>query len=331
VGAARAITVIGCHAGGEVGNVVVAGVDPPPGSSVREQMEALRTDDRLRRFLLREPRGSVATHANLIVPATRADCAFGYVIMEPTEYPLMSGSNTMCVATVILETGMAELHEPETVLRLEAPAGVVEARCACRDGRVESVELTNVPSYATHLDASLEVEGLGTLSVDVAFGGMWYAIADAAVLGFELVPDEARDLCIAGEAVRLAAREQLSGDVSIVQLAEPWQGVGAVSRNAVVIAPGRLDRSATGTGLSARMATLHARGLMRVGESMTHASVIGSTFDGRIVSEAEEGIVPAIRGSAFITGRSELYVDERDPYPEGYLLNDTWPGDDVQH
>jgi trans-L-3-hydroxyproline dehydratase len=193
------------------------------------------------------------------------------------------------------------------------------------------VELTNVPSYATHLDASLEVEGLGTLSVDVAFGGMWYAIADAAALGFELVPDEARDLCIAGEAVRLAAREQLSGDVSIVQLAEPWRGVGAVSRNAVVIAPGRLDRSATGTGLSARMATLHARGLMRVGESMTHASVIGSTFDGRIVSEAEEGIVPAIRGSAFITGRSELYVDERDPYPEGYLLNDTWPGDDVQH
>jgi proline racemase len=331
VGAARTITVIGCHAGGEVGNVVVAGVDPPPGSSVREQMEALRTDDRLRLFLLREPRGSVATHANLIVPATRADCAFGYVIMEPTEYPLMSGSNTICVATVLLETGMAELHEPETVLRLEAPAGVVEARCACRAGRVESVELTNVPSYATHLDASLEVEGLGTLSVDVAFGGMWYAIADAAALRFELVPDEARDLCIAGEAVRLAAREQLSGDVSIVQIAGPWRGVGAVSRNAVVIAPGRLDRSATGTGLSARMATLHARGLMRVGESMTHASVIGSTFDGRIVAEAGEGIVPAIRGSAFITGRSELYVDERDPYPEGYLLNDTWPGDDVQH
>ena len=313
-----------------MGNVVVAGVDPPPGSSVREQMEALRADDRLRRFLLREPRGSVATHANLIVPATRADCAFGYVIMEPTEYPLMSGSNTICVATVLLETGMAELREPETVLRLEAPAGVVEVRCACRDGRVENVELTNVPSYATHLDASLEVETLGTLIVDVAFGGMWYAIADAAALGFELVPDEARDLCAAGEAIRLAAREQLSRDVSIVQIAEPWQGVGAVSRNAVVIAPGRLDRSATGTGLSARMATLHARGLMGVGDTMTHASVIGSTFEGRIVAEADQGIVPAIRGSAYITGRSELYVDERDPYPEGYLLNDTWPGDDVQ-
>jgi len=331
VGAARSITVVGCHAGGEVGNVVVAGVDAPAGATVREQMETLRADDRLRRFLLREPRGSVATHANLIVPSARADCDYGYVIMEPTEYPLMSGSNTICVATVLLETGMVELHEPETILRLEAPAGVVEARCACRNGRVESVELTNVTSYATHLDAVLDVDGFGSLTVDVAFGGMWYAIADASALGFELVPLEARDLCAAGEAIRVAARERLSGDVSIVQLAGPWQGVGAVSRNAVVVAPGRLDRSATGTGLSARMATLHARGMMRVGDAMTHASVIGSTFDGRIVAEAGDGIVPAIRGSAFITGRAELYVDDRDPYPEGYLVGDTWPGDDVQH
>src|ERR1041385_5548076 len=157
-------------------------------------MRALRADDRLRRFLLREPRGSVATHANLIVPSTRADCAYGYVIMEPTEYPAMSGSNTICVATVLLETGLVELQEPETVVRLEAPAGVVEVRCACRDGRVESVELTNVPSFCAHVDALLEVEGLGTLTVDVAFGGMWYAIADAAALGFELVPAEAREL-----------------------------------------------------------------------------------------------------------------------------------------
>ncbi|HWJ31025.1 MAG TPA: proline racemase family protein, partial [Gaiellaceae bacterium] len=280
---------------------------------------------------LHEPRGSVATHANVVVPATREDCAYGYVIMEPTEYPLMSGSNTICVATVLLETGLVEMREPEPVLRLEAPAGVIEVHCACRDGRVESVELTNVPSFATHVDAAVEVAGVGTLTVDVAFGGMWYTIADASALGFELVPGEARDLCTVGEAIRIAAREQLSGDVSIVQIAGPWQGVGAVSRNAVVIAPGRLDRSATGNGLSARMATLHTRGLMRVGDTMTHASVIGSTFEGRIVAEAGKGIVPAIRGSAFVTGRTELYVDDRDPYPEGYLLSDTWPGDDVQH
>jgi proline racemase len=331
VGARRTITVIGCHAGGEVGNVVVGGVEPPPGKTVREQMEALRAHDRLRRFLLREPRGSVATHANLVVPATRDDCDAGFIIMEPTEYPLMSGSNTICVTTVLLETGLLEMREPETTLRLEAPAGVVEVRAACRDGRVESVELTNVPAFAAHLDAPLEVEGLlGTFAVDVAFGGMWYAIADAAALGFALEPDEARELCAVGERIRVAAKEQVDERVSIVQIAEPWQGVDAVTRNAVVIAPGRLDRSATGTGLSARMAVLHARGLMRVGDTMAHASPIGSTFEGRIVEETPKGIVPAIRGSGFVTGRFELYVDPDDPFPEGYLLSDTWPGADIQ-
>jgi proline racemase len=339
----RAITVVGCHAGGEVGNVVVGGVLPPPGATVFERMEALRADDSLRRLLLREPRGSVAVHANLIVPSALPGCDAGYIIMEPTEYPAMSGSNTMCVATVLLETGMVEMREPETVLRLEAPAGVVEARAVCRDGKCESVELTNVPCFAAQLDAALEVDGLGTLTVDVAFGGMWYAIADASALGFALEPSEARELCAAGEQIRLAAREQLPcvhpenpgiAGVSIVQIAEPWQGVGKTSRNAVVIAPGRLDRSATGTGLSARMAALHAKGEMKVGDRMTHASVLGTTFDGRIVSETTVGersaIVPAIRGSAWITGITQHFVDPTDPFPEGYLLSDTWPGTDEQ-
>ena len=339
----RTITVVGCHAGGEIGNVVVGGVLPPPGKTVFEQMQALRADDSLRRLLLREPRGSVAVHANLVVPATRGDCDAGFIIMEPTEYPPMSGSNTICVATVLLETGMVELREPETTLRLEAPAGPVEIRAVCDDGRVESVELTNVPSFADQLDARLDVPGLGAVTVDVAYGGMWYAIADAAALGFELEAHEARELSRVGELIRDAARDQLNcvhpenpeiAGVSIVELAEPWRGIGAVSRNAVVVAPGRLDRSATGTGLSARMAALHARGLLGVGDSMTHASPIGSTFDGRIVAETSVGgrpaIVPAIRGSAFITGITQVVVDPYDPFPEGYLLSDTWPGVDVQ-
>jgi proline racemase len=341
--ARRTLTVVGCHAGGEIGNVVVDGVLPPPGETVFERMQALRADDSLRRLLLREPRGSVAVHANLIVPPSRPDCDAGFIIMEPTEYPAMSGSNTICVATVLLETGMVEMREPETTLRLEAPAGVVEVRAACRDGRCESVELTNVPCFADRLDAPLEVDGLGTLTVDIAFGGMWYAIADAHALGFALEPAEARDLALAGEKIRAAAREQLPcahpenpeiAGVSIVQIAEPWRGVGAVSKNAVVVAPGRLDRSATGTGLCARMAALHARGLMHVGDAMTHASVIGSTFDGRIIAETTVGgraaIVPAIRGSAWITGITQVLVDPADPFPEGYLLSDTWPGPDTQ-
>jgi proline racemase len=342
----RTITVVGCHAGGEIGNVVVGGVLPPPGDTVFAQMEHLRDEgDDLRRLLMREPRGSVACHANLVVPATRPDCDAGFIIMEPTEYPPMSGSNTICTATVLLETGMVTMREPETVLRLEAPGGVVEVRAACRDGRCESVELTNVPSFADRLDAPLEVEGLGTITVDVAYGGMWYAIADAAELGFVIAPHEARDLSLVGEQIRAAAREQLPCEhpenpaiagVSIVQIAEPWHGVGAVSRNAVVVAPGRLDRSATGTGLSARMAALHARGLMKPGDTMTHASPIGSTFDGRIVCDTTVGgrpaIVPAIRGSAWITGITQLMVDPTDPFPEGYVLADTWgvSGQDTQ-
>jgi proline racemase len=334
----RMITVVGCHAGGEVGNVVVGGVLPPAGGTVFEQMQTLRDEgDWLRRLLLREPRGSVAAHANLIVPSTRPDCDAGFIIMEPTEYPAMSGSNTICTTTVLLETGMVEMREPETVVRLEAPGGVVEARASCRDGRCESVEFTNVPCFADRLDAPLEVDGLGSLSVDVAYGGMWYAIADARALGFAIEPHEARELSLAGERIRTAAREQLPcvhpenpgiAGVSIVQIAEPWRGVGEVTKNAVVVAPGRLDRSATGTGLSARMAALHAQGLMGVGDRMTHASAIGSTFDGRIVAETEVGgraaIVPAIRGSAWITGVTQLYVDPDDPFPEGYLLADTW-------
>ena len=336
------LTVVGCHAGGEIGNVVVAGVEPPPGATVFEQMEHLRADDAIRKLLLHEPRGSVAVHSSIVLPSLRPDCAFGYVIMEPTEYPAMSGSNTICVATVLLETGMVPMQEPVTTFRLEAPGGPIDVSAGCRDGKAEWVELENVPCFVDQLDAALEVEGLGTLNVDVSYGGMWYAIADARALGFELVPSEARDLSRVGERIRAAAREQLhpvhpenSGisGVSIVQIAEPWRGVGAVTKNAVVVAPGRLDRSATGTGLSARLAVLYAQGSIGVGETMTHASVIGSTFDGRIVREVDvagrPAIVPAIRGTAWITGVTQVLVDPTDPFPEGYLLSDTWPGGDI--
>ena len=333
---------VGCHAGGEIGNVVTGGVLPPKGSTVFEQMQTMqREGDWLRKLLLREPRGSVACHANLIVPSTREDCDAGFIIMEPTEYAAMSGSNTIATTTVLLETGMITMIEPETVVRLEAPGGVVEARATCHNGKCERVEFINVTCFADRIDAPLEVDGLGTIRVDVSYGGMWYAIASATALGFAIEPSEARDLSVIGERIRLAAREQLPcvhpenpniSGVSIVQIAAPWEGVGKVTRNAVVVSPGRLDRSATGTGLSARMAALFARGQMKVGDTMTHASAIGSTFDGRIVAEAtvgsgtttKNGIVPAIAGSAWITGITQLFVDPSDPFPEGYILSDTY-------
>lgn len=334
----RVIQVVGCHAEGEVGDVIVGGVLPPPGETVFAQREAMQRDfDHIRQMLICEPRGSVARHVNLIVPAKRADCVAGAIIMEPTEYPPMSGSNTMCITTVLLETGMVPMVEPETRLRLDMPAGPVDVLAQCRDGKVLSVELTNVPCFATYLDVPLEVEGYGTIAIDIGYGGMFYAMTDVTKLGFAIAPQEARELAVLGERIRLAARAQyavvhpendaISG-VSIVQLHSPFTVPGGESRNTCIVAPGRSDRSPTGTGLSARLAVLAARGMLKVGDRYDHTSLIGSRFEGRIVGEARVGtwpaIVPAIRGRAWITGFHSYVVDPADPWPAGYRVADTW-------
>ncbi|MCC6719531.1 MAG: proline racemase family protein [Acetobacteraceae bacterium] len=334
----RMIQVVGCHAEGEIGDVIVGGVLPPPGDTVFAQREAMQRDhDDIRQMLICEPRGSVARHVNLIVPPKRADCVAGAIIMEPTEYPPMSGSNTICIATVLLETGMVAMEEPTTTLRLDMPAGPVEVVAQCRDGKVVSVELVNVACFATHLAVPLEVEGFGTMTIDIAYGGMFYAMTDATKLGFAITPDEARDLAVLGERIRLAARarypvthpenDAISG-ISIVQLHSPFTSAGGESRNTCIVAPGRSDRSPTGTGLSARLAALAARGLLGVGDRYDHTSIIGSRFKGRIVSAGRLGplpcIVPAISGRAWITGFHSYVVDPSDPYPAGYRVADTW-------
>lgn len=334
----RAIQVVGCHAEGEVGDVIVGGVLPPSGATMFEKMQNFEQyHDDVRRLLLREPRGSVARHVNLVVPATRDDCVAGAIIMEPTEYPPMSGSNTICITTVLLETGMVPMVEPETRLRLDMPGGPVDVIALCRDGKCVSVTLTNVPCVALKLDAMLEVPGYGTIPIDIAYGGMIYAMADATRLGFALTADEARDLAILGERIRTAARAQhpvshpensaISG-VSIVQLNAPFTGDGGVGRNTCIVSPGRSDRSPTGTGLSARLAVLHARGQLPVGGSYTHESLIGSRFLGRIAAEMRvgglTGIVPTITGRGWITGLHSYLVDPADPWPEGYVVADTF-------
>lgn len=332
------IRVVGCHAEGEIGDVIVGGVLPPAGATMMEKMIAMERDqDHVRRMLICEPRGSVARHVNLLVPSTRDDCVAGAIIMEPTEYPPMSGSNTICVATVLLETGMVPMQEPETCFKLDMPGGVVEVRAECRDGKCVSITFQNAPAFVERLDASLDVEGVGRITVDIAYGGMFYAIVDAKALGFAVTPDEARELGALGEKVRVAAREQLDvihpdfdnvRGVSIVQFAMPFEGPGNVTRNTCIVSPGRSDRSPTGTGTSARMAVLHRRGLMQVGEVLIHKSIIGSRFTGRINGLIEVGgrqaIIPQITGRAWITGEHNYYLDPTDPYPQGYVLSDTW-------
>ena len=332
------LSVVGCHAEGEVGDVIVGGFLPPPGATMFERMRAMERDfDHVRRFVLCEPRGSVCRHVNLLTPPINASCNVGVIIMEPTEYVPMSGSNLICTVTVILETGIVPLEEPETIVMVDTPAGPVKAVAECRDGRCRSVEFQNVPSFVDRLDAAIEVPGLGTVAVDVAYGGMFYAIVDATKLGFAVDASEARELAAVGERIRLAARKQLEvvhpenpgiRAVSIVQLNRPFEGVGKVTRNTCIVAPGRSDRSPTGTGTCAAMAVLHARGQMAAGDAMIHESIIGSQFQGRIVSttsvEGRPAIIPAIRGRAWITGFSTYLLDPDDPYPEGYLLADSW-------
>lgn len=334
------IHVVSCHAEGEVGDVIVGGVAPPPGDTIWAQSRFIARDQTLRNFMLNEPRGGVFRHVNLLVPAKHADAHTGWIIMEPEDTPPMSGSNSMCVTTVLLETGIVPMREPETVVVLEAPGGLVRATARCRDGRVESVSVRNVPSFAARLDVALEVAGLPTLHVDIAYGGDSFVIADAKALGFALTQDEARDLARTGARITDAANEQIGfahpenpdwSHISFCQIAAPLfhDGDAAVSLNAVSIKPGKIDRSPCGTGCSARMAVLHARGILRVGDGLEGRSIVGGRFYGRIEGETTVGdlpaIVPSIRGRAWITGTHQHMLDPGDPWPGGYRLSDTWP------
>jgi len=336
----KTLHVISCHAEGEVGDVIVGGVAPPPGATLWEQSRFIASDQTLRNFLLNEPRGGVFRHFNLLAPPKDPRAQMGFIIMEPEDTPPMSGSNAICVATVLLDSGILPMQEPQTRLTLEAPAGLVEIVADCRDGKAERITVRNVPSFADRLDAPLEVEGLGGLIVDIAYGGDSFVIVDAAKLGFAIRPDEARDLAELGMRITAAANAQIGfrhpenagwGHISFCQFAGPLkeQEGTLTGPNAVVVRPGKIDRSPTGTGCSARMATLHARGRMKTGDRYVARSIIGSRFDCRIVAEAEvagrPAIVPTISGRAWITGTHQYMLDPSDPWPAGYRLADTWP------
>ena len=338
---AKVIHVVSAHAEGEVGDVIVGGVAPPPGDTIWAQSRFLAEDDGLRRFVLNEPRGGVFRHVNLLVPPRHPEADLAWIIMEPEDTPPMSGSNSMCVATVALETGIVAMREGETRLTMEAPGGLVRVRARCRGGKVERVAVENVASFADRLGVALEVAGVGTLTVDTAYGGDSFVIVDARALGFALDASEARDIAVLGAKITDAANQQLGfrhpdnagwDHISFCQFAGAVEEVGGVKtgKNAVSIKPGKIDRSPCGTGVSARMAVMHARGELAIGEAFRGTSLIDSVFDGRILGETSVGgrvaIRPEISGRAWITGTHQHMLDPSDPWPEGYRLSDTWPG-----
>lgn len=344
------VEAVDAHAAGEPGRVIVGGVEGLPGGTMFEAMTWLRANrDDLRLGMLREPRGYPAANCNLILPSANPEADAGYVIMEQVEYPGMSGSNTMCVVTVLLETGMLPMTEPVTELTLEAPAGLIRITADCHDGKVTAVTFRNVPAFATHLDASVEVPQLGTVTVDVAYGGMFYVIADAQRFGLRLTPDEGGDIVRITEMIKAAANEQLPiahpkqpgfAGITIGQLSGPAHDPANSRRNVVTVSTGAfdwkrpatwtgaIDRSPCGTGTSARMATLHARGELKVGDAFRHEGILGTVFTGRVLEETtvEEyrAIVPSITGQAWITGFASYVVDPTDPFPDGFTVGDIW-------
>lgn len=337
----KIIHIVSCHAEGEVGDVIVGGVAPPPGNSVWEQARWIERDEVLRNFVLNEPRGGVFRHINLLVPPKDPRAQMAWIIMEPADTPPMSGSNSICVATVLLDSSIIPMQEPVTQMVLEAPGGVIEVEAECRDGKAQRITVRNVPSFADKLDAMIEVQGLGSLRVDTAYGGDSFVIVSAADLGIDIRPDTARDLAQAGMRITAAANEQLGfkhpendwNHISFCQITDPVQMENGVltGKNAVAIRPGKIDRSPTGTGCSARMAVLHAKGQMKVGDRFIGRSIIDTEFHCRIDSTVDLSGTPAIRpiisGRAWITGTHQLMLDPADPFPGGYRLSDTWPND----
>ncbi|WP_285295689.1 proline racemase family protein [Aureimonas altamirensis] len=337
----RMINVVGAHAAGELNEVITGGVLDVPGATMFDKMKHLEAHgDDLRRFLLNEPRGRVTQCVNLVLPATDPRAAAGFVIMESDFYVPMSGTNTICTATVLLETGMLPMREPVTEFTLEAPAGLVDIRAECRDGKVLSVAFDNVASFVFARDSMVDVPGFGRVRVDVAYGGMIYVIVDAADLGFAVVPDEAAELVRVGEIVKAAAAAQLpcvhpeNAEIHTINqtlFAGPLERRDGQlrSRNAVIVSPGRIDRSPCGTGTSARLALMHARGDIAEGEAFIHESLLGTEFTGRIRGTGRVGphdsVLPTVAGTAWLTAFHQYVLDPTDPFPTGYRLGDTWP------
>lgn len=337
------------HAG-EPMRVITGGVPHIPGNTVYEQMRWLeKNDDQIRQLMLREPRGYPPVCCNLIVPAKHPDAVAGYIIMEQVEYPVMSGGNTISVATVLLETGMLPMTEPVTEFQLEAPAGLIGIKADCKDGKVTQVTFKNVPAFAAHLDAVIDVPTLGKVRVDVGWGGMFYAIADVRQFkGLELIPEHAKEITRVTALITKAAQEQLPVShphypgigITIGQLSGPTENPNADWKNVVTVGSGEvdfdnpatwtgaIDRCACGTGTCAKMATLYAKGELTLDQPFRHEGLLGVVYTGNLIEETRIGdykaAVPTISGRSWIYGYNTWVLDPTDPFPNGFTVGDLW-------
>jgi proline racemase len=332
----RSLEILLVHAQGEIGNVIVGGAPEIPGDTILAKMNWINeVDDSLRRFVCFEPRANVAMTVNLLLPPCRPDADAGFIVLQPDRAHPMSGSNCICVVTALLETGRVPMVEPETVVRLDTAAGLVTVRARCEGGRCLSVSLDNVPAFALRLDAPVVTPRWGTIRADIAFGGVFYAQIDVEEVGLRIAPEHARELAEAGIEIKALLAEQVEvahpGIPSLKEIAyvmfREAQADGSL-RTCTTLKPGRVDRSPCGTGSSANLAVMQARGRLRLGEGRVSRSIIDGTFLAEAVGETTVGpypaVLPRITGSAWVFGRQELRVSPEDPFAAGFALSDTW-------
>ncbi len=346
------IHAVDLHACGEPGRVIVGGVLDVPGETMFEKMQYFEQKaDSLRLRMLREPRGYPAANCNLILPSNNPEAAAGFIIMEQTEYPGMSGTNTICVVTTLIETGMVEVNEPFTEFNLDTPAGLISIKAEVRNGKAINVTFENVPAFSVYSNKSIYVPEIGEVKVDVAYGGMFYVILDSEELGLKLTPDNGGKIVRNAEMVKAIASEKLPvvhpenkdiSGITIAVVSGPPDNPDATLKNAVVVSTGKLDwdrpetwtgvidRSPCGTGTCAKMASLFEKNKLDLETDFIHEGILGTTFTGRLVKKTKVGnydaVVPTITGRAWITGFAQYVLDDSDPFPEGYTIGDIWGG-----
>ncbi|EIU1681108.1 proline racemase family protein [Pseudomonas aeruginosa] len=324
------------HCEGEIGKVITGGVLGIPGATMLDKMNHInRVDDSLRRLVTLEPRGCLQMSVNLLLPPTRPEADAGFIVLQADKAHPMSGSNCICVVTALLELGMLPMHEPETTVVLDTPAGLVTARARCSDGRCLSVSLDMVASFVEQLDVCIDGEAFGPLTLDLAFGGVYYALVDVDQVGLRIAAENARQLADAGVRLKELINRQ-------VRVRHPlYAGIDEVAyvmfrkrldartyQTCTTLPPGRVDRSPCGTGSSANLATLSARGLVQVGERLLSRSIIGGEFQVELLGHTEVGgrpaILPRVEGRAWLYGLQQLGIDPDDPLAAGFMLSDTW-------
>lgn len=334
----RTLQLVEAHAEGEIGRVVTGGMPKVPGATLRDKFRYLLGEQELRLSLCLEPRGAAAGSVVLLFPPENPENDAGIVILQPDQAHAMSGSNAICTTTVLLETGMVPMQDGMTTVRLETAAGLVEALADCENGKCKSVTLSMPASFVEMLDHEIATDRWGVIKADIAFGGVYYAIIDAAQLGLSIAPVHARALSDAGMEFKAILNETCAvthpenPDISgIAYVMFRGQDEDGAVRTATTMWPGRLDRSPCGTGNSANLAVRVARGEVREGETYLSRSTIGSKFQvthaGTTRVGNRQAVLPRITGRGWIYGIHQIGFDPTDPFKAGFALTDTWGPD----